>query len=79
MGEFSGAAQISHEALEMPRRVLSTEHPNTLASASMFVSVPQEIGELSRISRKALEMPRRVFGAGHPHASASGNDLASES
>ena len=64
----------------MPQRVLGAEPPRTLASASVFVSVLQELRESSeavRISRETLEVTRRVLGAEPPSTLASASNLAS--
>ncbi len=71
LGEFSGAARISRDVLEVLRRLLGAKPPRTLASAGNLVSVRQELDEVTeaaRISCATLEMQRRVFGKKPQHA-----------
>ena len=78
-GEIVEAARIHRETLEVQRRVLGAEHPDTLTSANNLAIVLEEQGELveaARINRETLEVRRRVLGAEHPQALASGTNLA---
>jgi len=78
-GEFSEAARIHRETLEVRRRVLGLEHPGTLASAGSLANVLAKQGEFSeaaRIFRETLEVSRRVLGLEHPDTLMSANNLA---
>ena len=78
-GEFSAAARILRETLEVQRRVLGAEHPDTLTSANNLASVLHAQGEFPeavRIHRETLEVRRRVLGAEHPDTRTSACDLA---
>ena len=53
-GEFSEAAGMYRDTLEVRRRVLGAEHPNTLTSASNFARVlgqQRELPEAARVHR----------------------------
>ena len=67
------------EALEVQRRVLGLEHPNTLASMNNLANVLQEQGqwqEAEQIHREVLEVRRIVLGQEHPDTLASMHNLA---
>ena len=79
-GELEEAARILREALEVQRRVLGTEHQETLASANNLADVLADQGEFleaARIHRETLEVQRRVLGAEHPDTLMSATNLAS--
>ena len=66
---LSVAAPLHREAPEVRRRVLGSEHSDTLASVNNLAAVLSEQGEYSeaaRLYRETLEVRRRVLGAEHP-------------
>ena len=77
-GEFSEAARIHCETLEVRRRVLGAEHTDTLASACNLANALVEQGKLLQaveLHRQTLEARRRVLGPEHPDTLVSQNNL----
>ena len=66
--------------LEVLRKELGLEHPNTLASITCLASVLRKQGrwqEAEKMHREVLEVQRRVLGREHPDTLASMTNLAS--
>jgi tetratricopeptide (TPR) repeat protein len=74
------AAQLQHErALEIRRKVLGEEHPETLDAMSNLALVYQEQGQLDKaelLDVQVLELSRRVLGEEHEDTLTSMNNLA---
>ncbi|MHC4115610.1 MAG: tetratricopeptide repeat protein [Planctomycetota bacterium] len=65
--------------MEILRRILGEEHPNTLASMGSLAIVYEDQGrydEAEKLHIKTLEIRRRVLGEEHPNTLASMNNLA---
>jgi tetratricopeptide (TPR) repeat protein len=77
-GKLSEAEPYFREALEVRRRVLGEEHPNTLTSISNMGGLLYAQGKLSEAEsyfREALEVRRRVLGEEHPSTLTSINNM----
>jgi tetratricopeptide (TPR) repeat protein len=69
LGLLDAAERALRSALEIRRRVLGNEHPDTLTSISNLgelLRVELKVVEASRLLREALETRRRVLGETHP-------------
>ena len=79
-GQWQEAEQMHREVLEVRRRVLGQEHPDTLASMSNLAIVPPRARpmakEAEQMHREVLEVQGRVLGQEHPRTLASMNNLA---
>ncbi|MBZ5654174.1 MAG: tetratricopeptide repeat protein [Acidobacteriia bacterium] len=79
LGLYSRADQLQTSALEIQRRVLGPEHPDTLRSMNNLANIFGDEGhgdEAEKISRETLEIRRRVLGPSHPDTLRSMNALA---
>lgn len=68
-GRFTKSEKLFRKTIEIQRRVLGPEHPDTLLSMSNLVSTLEgenDYGEAERLSRDALQIQRRVLGPEHP-------------
>ena len=73
------AEPLLDERLEVSRRVLGEEHPDTLASMNNLAVLYLDQGkyaEAEPLLVKALEVGRRVLGEEHPDTLVSMNNLA---
>jgi tetratricopeptide (TPR) repeat protein len=78
-GQFSEAQALLLKALEVRRRVLGEEHPDTLFSINNLAMLYRTGGQLDKaepLLLKALEVRRRVLGEEHPNTLNSMNNLA---
>jgi serine/threonine protein kinase len=69
LGLDSRARPLLERVVEIQRRVLGPENPQTLASMSFLASVESHQGypaEGEKLVRKALDLQRRVLGSNHP-------------
>ena len=76
---YGDAETLFRETLEVHRRVLGPEHPDTLAVIGGMGSVIKQQGrhaESEAIFRKLLEVQRRVSGPEHPETLKSMHNLA---
>ena len=74
LGLESRAQPLLERALQIQRRVLGTEHPDTLRSMGTLATVLAYEGhypEAEKIQRETLEVRRRVLGPEHPDTLAS--------
>ena len=65
LGLYSRAQALIERALEIQRRVLGPEHPDTLRSMRILASVLEDEGhheEAEKMKRQTLEIDRRVLG-----------------
>ncbi|OIP34016.1 MAG: hypothetical protein AUK47_18360 [Deltaproteobacteria bacterium CG2_30_63_29] len=73
-GDLDGARRFQENVLEVRRRVLGEEHPNTLTSMNNLASTLKAQGDLEgarELIEKALEVRRRVLGEKHPNTTSS--------
>ncbi|PNH10349.1 Nephrocystin-3 [Tetrabaena socialis] len=78
-GRGMEAEPLSRQALELRRRVLGEEHPDTASSVSSLASCIQDQGryvEAEPLHPQALELQRQVLGEEHPDTASSINNLA---
>ena len=79
LGLFPEAVKQLKQALDLRRRVLGPEHPDTLKSMNYLTSVyidQQRYAEAEGLDTQILEIRRRVLGPEHPDTLASMNHLA---
>jgi len=76
---FAESEKLQQEALEVRRRVLGPEHPDTLASMSNLGSTldsEERYREAEPLQRETLALQRRIIGAEEPETLGSANNLA---
>jgi len=79
LGLYPRAQSLDQRALEIRRRVLGPEHPDTLESVNSLTGVLREEGhysEAEKLDRETLDTRRRVLGPEHPDTLSSMNNLA---
>jgi tetratricopeptide (TPR) repeat protein len=79
-GQYAEAEQIFGEVLDVKRRVLGNEHPDTLmvrSNLAVCLGHQKKHAEAERIYREVLAMTRRIFGEEHPHTLRCAGNLAS--
>jgi non-specific serine/threonine protein kinase/serine/threonine-protein kinase len=79
LGLYSQAGPLFARALDIRRRVLGPEHPDTLKSMSNFGTTLEEEGrfaEAEHLHRQLLEIRRRKLGPDHEDTLVSMNSLA---
>ncbi len=78
-GDLAGARKLQEEVLDIQRRVLGPEHPETLASMNNLADTMRARGELAgarKLQEETLAICRRVLGPEHTDAARSMNNLA---
>ena len=78
-GKYPEAEALFSQTLEIQRRVLGPEHPDTLNSMNNLASVYYSQGKYAQaeaLDSQILEIRRRVLGPEHPDTLASMNNLA---
>jgi tetratricopeptide (TPR) repeat protein len=78
-GRRAEAEELRREVLEIRRRVLGPEHPNTLTSMNNLtfsISNQGRYAEAEKLRREVLEISRRVLGPEHPKTITYMNSLA---
>jgi hypothetical protein len=78
-GKHAEAEQMQRELLDLQRRVLGPEHPNTLATMNNLANTLDDQGkhaEAEQMQCELLDVQRRVLGPEHPHTLATMNNLA---
>ena len=73
-GRYAEAEKLQRETLDIRRRVLGPEHPDTLASVHNLAIVLYDEGrytEAERLDRETLDIRRGVLGPEHPDTLAS--------
>ena len=79
LGLYSQAQLLLSRAVEIRRRMLGPEHPDTLASMKGLARTLDSAGqyaEAEKLLRQTLDIERRVLGPEHPNTLASMNGLA---
>jgi len=79
-GVYEKAIGLFQEALEIRRRVLGSDHPNTATCINNLAAFHSQMGQYEAalpLYQEALEIRRRVSGSDHPSTAASINNLAS--
>ena len=79
LGLYPRAESLYQRAIEIRRRVLGPEHPDTLRSMTSLANVLREEGryaEAEKLIRETLNIRRRVLGPEHPDTLKSTNILA---
>ena len=69
LGLYSLAQPLQERALEIQRRALGPQHPDTLRSMNLLASTLGDAGhdaDAEKMSREVLEIRRRVLGSRHP-------------
>ena len=67
-GRYAEAEQMERQLLELQRRVLGREHPNTLTTTGNLAISLSSLGrhaEAERMQRELLRVQLRVLGAEH--------------
>jgi eukaryotic-like serine/threonine-protein kinase len=75
----SEAEKIYREALDVERRVLGPEHPDTLGTMNNLANTLQAEGhyaEAEKLERETLDDRRKVLGPEHPRTLSATNNLA---
>jgi tetratricopeptide (TPR) repeat protein len=78
-GDLPGARKIHEQVLDVRRRVLGEEHPDTLTSMNNLAQTLYTQGDLPgarKIQEQVLDVRRRVLGQEHPATLTSMNNLA---
>ena len=78
IGDYPGAYPNFQKALEINRKVLGEEHPDTASSLNNLGALLQAMGEYEGARpyyEKALEIRRKVLGEEHPDTASSLNNL----
>ena len=68
-GDLSGARKLQEQVLEVRRRILGLEHPDSLDAASNLAAMLPAQGDLSgarKLQEQVLEARRRILGPEHP-------------
>ena len=76
---YAEAEKLERETLEIYRRTLGPQHPDTLTSTTNLASTldnERHYQEAEQLQREALEGQRRVLGPEHPETLGSMNNLA---
>jgi eukaryotic-like serine/threonine-protein kinase len=79
LGLYPQAQSLFADAIDIRRRVLGPEHPETLRSMSKLAGALREQGrypEAEKLQRETLDILRRVLGPEHPDTLASLSQLA---
>ena len=79
LGLYSRAQSLVERGIEIQRRVLGPEHPNTLLSMYRLACILRDDGHLAeaeKLSQETLEVQRRVVGPEHPDTVRSMANLA---
>jgi len=69
-GDHTGARALLEQVLDIQRRVLGPEHPNTLTSMNNLAGTLASVGEhdaAAALIAQVLDGFRRVLGPTHPH------------
>ncbi|KAI5788600.1 hypothetical protein FPQ18DRAFT_262130 [Pyronema domesticum] len=79
-GLLKEAQELEEKVLEVRRRTLGEEHPDTLCSMQNLANTYGELGgrlkEVQELEEKVLEVRRRTLGEEHPHTLSSMQNLA---
>ncbi|KAL3456402.1 hypothetical protein BJX64DRAFT_41730 [Aspergillus heterothallicus] len=78
-GRWKEAKELGVQVLEINKRVLGPEHPNTLTSMANLASIYLDQGqweEAKELGVQVLEIRKRVLGPEHPKTLTSMNNLA---
>ena len=79
MGDYEGAGPYYEKALEINRKVLDEDHPDTATSLNNLGFLLDSMGDYEGdrpYYEKALEINRKVLGEDHPDTATSLNNLA---
>ena len=79
-GRSTQARELHEQCLEVSRRVLGEEHPDTLSSMNNLAETLRALGDSGgarELHEQCLEVSRRVLGEEHPDTLMSMNNLAS--
>ena len=78
LGELEGARKLHQQELDICKRVLGPDHPDTLTSMNNVALMLYELGDLqsaSELGEHVLDVRRRVSGPEHPSTSVSAWNL----
>ena len=79
-GKYAAAQPLFEKALEISRRLLTDDHPDTARgfdSVAANLSAQGKFAAAQPLHEKALEIRRRLLGEDHPYTAASYNNVAS--
>jgi len=80
MGDYSRAEPLTRQSLEICRKVLGNEHPDTASCLDYLAKLYNLMGDSTKaepLCRQSLEICQKVLGDNHPDTAASLNHLAS--
>ena len=69
LGEYTQAEPLYEQALEISRRVLGDDHPDTAGSLNnlaVFYYAQRHFAQAEPLLKEAVEIAERVLGAEHP-------------
>jgi tetratricopeptide (TPR) repeat protein len=78
-GDLAGARKLQEQVLEIRRRILGEEHPDTITSMGNLAATLQAQGDLAgaqKLQEQVLEIMRRILGEEHPNTLTSMSNLA---
>jgi tetratricopeptide (TPR) repeat protein len=78
-GKVAEAERMEYEALALQRKILGSEHPDTMASMNNHADTLIKLGrraEAEKMFRDLIDVQTRVQGAGHPETLCAMNHLA---
>ena len=78
-GQYATARSLEERVLDAQRRILCSEHPDTLTSMNNLAATLSAMGELQEareVHQQTLNIRRRVLGSEHPDTLTSMNNLA---
>lgn len=79
LGQYQDAMHLEKQTLELRKRKLGHEHPDTLQKMgrlSVYYSKVGQYQETMRLGRQAVEAQRRILGPAHPDTINSVHNLA---
>ena len=79
-GDWNNAEQLENQVMDMRKKLLGAEHPDTLASMGDLASIYCNQGrwnEAEQLHIQVIDMTKKLLGAEHPDTLKSMGDLAS--
>jgi hypothetical protein len=78
-GDFNNAEQLEVQVMDMRKKLLGAEHPETLSSMANLASTYRDQGrwnEAEKLEVQVMDMRKKLLGAEHPHTLNSMGNLA---
>ena len=69
MGDYAAAKELQEDVLEVSRRILGEEHPDTLTAKGNLAHTLSQLGNYvaaKKLQEEVLEASRRTLGEEHP-------------